>query len=307
MNLKDKRLLSILVSVVFGLVLLVIILFKYPFKEVISTFTNLTPLLVLIYLVVSGFIMLFLSLRWKIVLDALGYKIPFYKLFGYRVVGYGVSYITPSAKIGGEPLRAALLKRQGLSFREGLSSVIVDKTLELSYSVLFFIFGLLVLVVDYALSGRTLFALIIFSVITLFLLWKFYSRILRGKSVFTHLFRFFGLHKLKFLSKYQDLIFKFEKPIINFYQTKRKEFFIASAVSIISLILSLVEYKLILLMLGIDVSVGVVFMVFSMIGIAFLIPLPMALGSLEAFQISLFSITKIGPAVAGVGLAMITR
>ncbi len=307
MKLFNKKVLSIVASALLGIILLIIILFKYPFKEVISTFTNFTPILVLAYLITSVLIILFMSLRWKIVLDALGHKIPFYKLLGYRIIGYGVSYITPTAKIGGEPIRAALLKRRGLSFREGLSSVMIDKTIELSFAILFFICGVIILVLDYALPGKILIPLVLISLIAIYLVWRFYYRVLKGKPVFSHIFTIFRLHKLRFLAKYQSMIFNFEKPIIEFYNTKKKEFFIAAGLSVISLALSLAEYKLVLLMLGLKVPLGVVFMVFSMVGLAFLIPLPMALGSLEAFQASLFSIIRIGPAAAGIGLAMITR
>lgn len=305
--LKDKRVITVVGSVLLGIVIIAIILFKYPFGEVISTFTNFTPVLVLAYLVVSGLIMLTLSFRWKVILDTLGHKVPFHKLVGYRIIGYGISYITPSAKVGGEPVRAALLKRQGLSFREGLSSIMIDKIIELSFSALFFICGVVFLVLDYALPSRLFFLLIILSGLFLYLVWWFYSRIMRGETVFTKAFRFFRLHKLGFLAKYQAIILNFEKPIIRFYKSQRKEFFITAGISLFSLVLSLVEYKLVLLMLGIKAPLGVVFLVFSLAGFAFLVPLPMALGSFEAFQVSLFSIIKLGPAAAGVGVAMITR
>jgi hypothetical protein len=68
----------------------------------------------------------------------------------------------------------------------------------------------------------------------------------------------------------------------------------------------MIEYKILLLMLGINASIGVVFMVFSVVGIAFLVPVPMGLGSLEALQAGLFSVLGIGSA-SGIGLAMITR
>lgn len=287
--------------------LIVLVLIKYPFAEIIATFTNFTPLLVLTYLVVSALIMITLSYRWRIILKALGHKIAFYKLIGYRIIGYGISYITPSAKVGGEPVRAALLKRRGLSFREGLSSVVIDKTLELSTSAFFFMFGVLLLILSYALPGIFLAVLVVLALIFIFLVWRFYARIFKGKPVFTPIYKFLRLHKLKFSAKYQNTILNFEKPIINFYRKEKKAFLIASALSLISLALSLVEYKLVLLMLGINAHLGIVFIVLSLTGLAFTIPLPMALGSFEAFQASFFSLANVGPAAAGIGVAMITR
>ena len=306
-NFKDKKTLSITASILLAVILTVIVLVKYPFREILSTFTNFKPLIVVLYLVVSALIMIILSYRWKIILQALGHKIPFYKLIGYRIIGYGISYITPSAKMGGEPVMAAMLKRRGLSFKEGLSSVIIDKTLELSVSALFFFVGVLILIIDYAVPERMIIVLVLLAALFLYLVWRFYARILKGKPVFAAIFKFFRLHKLKSLAKYQTTIHNFEKPIINFYKTKRKEFFIASGLSILSLMFSVAEFKLVLLLLGIDASIGISFIVFSVAGLAFLIPLPMALGSFEALQASLFSLLKIGPAAAGIGVAVITR
>ena len=305
--LKDKKMLSIVASILLGVMIIIILLFKYPFREVISTFTNFTFFLVLAYLAVSLLIMTTLTLRWKIILNALGHKVSFHKLVSYRLIGYGISYLTPSAKVGGEPIRAALLKRQGIGFKEGLSSVVIDKTLELSLSAVFFIVGVFLLVLAYAVPGRLLAVLLVLALLFLYIVWKFYSRIFRGKPVFTALFRMLRLHKLKFMAKYQSKILTFEKPIIHFYRTQKKEFFIATGLSVISLGLSMLEFKLVLLMLGINANLGVVFLVLSLAGLAFMVPLPMALGSFEAFQISLFSIVKIGSAAAGIGVAMITR
>jgi hypothetical protein len=114
------------------------------------------------------------------------------------------------------------------------------------------------------------------------------------------------LHKVKFLLKYQQVIADFEKPIIKFYNQEKKAFFVALSISLLSLCLSIVEYKILMLMLGINAPLSIVFIVFSVVGIAFLVPVPMGLGSLEALQASLFSVLGLGSA-AGVGLAMITR
>jgi hypothetical protein len=108
------------------------------------------------------------------------------------------------------------------------------------------------------------------------------------------------------LLKYQHVIEEFEKPIIKFYNQQKKAFFVALGFSVLSLCLSIVEYKLLTLMLGFHVPLSIVFIIFSVVGIAFLIPVPMGLGSLEVLQASLFSILGLGSA-AGVGLAMITR
>jgi len=302
----SKRLLSIVGSIVLAVALLLFVLLKYPFSEVISAFSNVTPKLLLAYLAVSFSIMFLFSVRWKYVMKALGHNLTLWESFGFRVIDYGLSYITPSGKAGGEPIRAALLARRGIGFKEGLADVTTDKTIELTVSVCFFVLGLLILAIGHPLPLALRIFLVLFCTLLIFLIWKFYSRVMRGKTVFTALYRFLHLHKVKFFAKYEQAVLDFEKPIIKFYNEKRKAFFVALCLSILSILFSMVEYKLLLLMLGINASLGVVFMVFSVVGIAFLVPVPMGLGSLEAFQAALFSVLKIGSA-SGIGLAMITR
>jgi len=302
----NKRLLSIVGSITLGVIILVIVMLKYPFKDVFSTFSNITPSLVIAYLMISFIIMSLFAIRWNFVMRTLGYIIPLRESFSFRVIDYGISYITPSGKAGGEPIRAALLTRKGIPFKEGLSNVTTDKTIELSVSVIFFVFGLLTLAIGHPLPIGLRILMIIFSLFLLFTIWKFYSRIMKGKPVFAALYRFLRLHKIKSLAKYQQAVVDFEKPIIKFYNEKRQAFYIALGLSLLSIFCSMIEYKILLLMLGINASIGVVFMVFSVVGIAFLVPVPMGLGSLEALQAGLFSVLGIGSA-SGIGLALITR
>ncbi len=302
----NKKALKIAASIILGVTLFIVVVLKYPFKQVFSTFSHITPLLVIVYLCVSFSIMLLFAIRWRFVLKTFGHNLSFSEAFSFRVIEYGISYLTPSGKAGGEPVRAALLTRKGIKFKEGLAAVVADKSIEMSVSVLFFIFGLLTLAIDYALPRGLNILLIVLSLFLLYLLWKFYSRILQGKPVFTALYQFLRLHKVKFLLKYQQVIADFEKPIIKFYNQEKKAFFVALSISLLSLCLSIVEYKILMLMLGINAPLSIVFIVFSVVGIAFLVPVPMGLGSLEAFQASLFSVLGLGSA-AGVGLAMITR
>jgi uncharacterized protein (TIRG00374 family) len=301
-----KRALRIGGSIILGITIFVLVVLKYPFKAVFSTFSHITPGLVLVYMLVSFSIMMLFVIRWRFVLKSFGHHLSFSEAFSFRVIEYGISYMTPSGKAGGEPVRAALLTRKGIKFKDGLAAVVADKSIELSVSVLFFIFGLMTLALDYALPAGLNLAIILFSLFLLSLLWIFHSRIMKGKHVFAALYSFLRLHRVKFLGKYQQAVIDFEKPIIKFYKEEKKSFYIALSISVMSLLLSIVEYKLILLMLGINASISIVFIVFSVVGIAFLVPVPMGLGSLEALEASVFSILNLGSA-SGVGLAMITR
>lgn len=301
-----KRLFGLVASIVLGGGLLAFVLVKYPIKNVVTTFSHVTPNLVLIYLAVSFTIMFLFAVRWNFVMKTLGHNLTLRESFSFRIIDYGLTYITPSGKAGGEPIRAALLTTKGIPFREGLANVTTDKSIELSVSVIFFVLGLLTLAIGHPLPIGLRIFLILLSLSLISLIVAFYTRIMKGKPVFSAIYRGLRMHKVSFLAKYQNAVVEFEKPIIKFYNEKRTAFFTALFFSLLSILASMIEYKTLLLMLGINANMGVVFMVFSVVGMAFLIPVPMGLGSLEAFQAALFSVLGIG-STSGVGLAMITR
>lgn len=68
-----------------------------------------------------------------------------------------------------------------------------------------------------------------------------------------------------------------------------------------------IEYKTALLILGISViSFEGLFLIICMMGAAYLIPVPLALGVLEAGQMSIFPAIGL-KAAAGIGLSMLIR
>lgn len=83
-----------------------------------------------------------------VVLDTLAWRYAFLepprrflRLLGARIAGEAVNLVTPTASVGGEPLKAHLL-RPGIPMREGLASVIADKTTAVASQVLVLLAGL---------------------------------------------------------------------------------------------------------------------------------------------------------------------
>jgi uncharacterized protein (TIRG00374 family) len=303
----NKSLIIVMLSIIVGVALFSWVLSKYPFDEVVSTLENATWPYIVAFLIVSAAIMAVFTMRWKVLLDAQGFKgLKFYELFSYRAIDYGVSYLTPTAKLAGEPVRAAMLMRNGIKFRDGLTTITIDKTIELSFSVVLFALGCFFLILSEALSGGTAVFLAVFCLFLIFINWTFYYRVMRGQPIFSSLFNFFHLDKIRQLAKYQNAITEFEKPILSFYKEKRGAYFAALGLTIIAFMLSLAEYWLLLKMVGVSPTLTQVFLVFSVVGFAFLIPVPMGLGSLEALQAWLFSSMMMNSA-AGLGIAILIR
>ena len=79
------------------------------------------------------------TLAWRLLLPA---PVPFFLLLRARLAGEAVSLATPTLSVGGDPLKAYLL-RPRLPLVEGFASVIADKTTVVAGQVVFLAAGLI--------------------------------------------------------------------------------------------------------------------------------------------------------------------
>jgi uncharacterized membrane protein YbhN (UPF0104 family) len=83
------------------------------------------------------------SLAWWIIQKTYFQKLPLGTLFRIRVIGDSFNLILPSANLGGDALRAFMI-RGDVPLKDGVPSVLFDKTMEFVGSLVFLIGGLLV-------------------------------------------------------------------------------------------------------------------------------------------------------------------
>lgn len=306
---KNKlKKLMILGTVILGVLALWYIIETLTWKSVIAAFESVTPGLLVLYVLIQVIMLLVLTIRWHVVLKSQGFRdVNLFHLMNYKIIGYSISFLTPSAKVGGEPVRAGLLaQREGMEFKKALSSVVIDKTLELSTSGLFFVLGAIIILLGFVVAEELKFTLILLIVVFLALIIIFNYRMMKGKEFFHKLLVLLGFTKIKRLRKFMRDLKNFERLIIKFYSKDTKHFFMSLAISFISWLLMFFEFKIAGAMVGVDFTPVQIFLVFSVIGGMYLVPIPMALGALEAGEAGLFKILKISTA-AGVALALLVR
>lgn len=308
MDAKSRRKLFILISVFLGLAALSYIFSVISLEDVYSALKGATFQLVILFLLVQLLLFLTLTWRWKIVLESQGIKsVGLFRLLGYRLAGYAISFITPAAKLGGEPVRAWLLsKKEHIPFKKALSGVVIDKTIDLSTAGVFFILGVLLVLISYAIDPQIRQILIAVALIFLALVILFNYRMMKGKNFFYKTFTFTGLSKIKRLEGLKKKIEEFEKPIIKFYHKDHKHFYQTILISGLSWVLMFIEYSILGDMIGLNLSLIEIFLIVSFVGIAIILPIPMALGTLEAGQIGAFGIIGLS-AAAGLALAILVR
>ncbi len=278
----------------------------FPFSELLEILLNIPVQLFAAYIGVSMLIFALLVLRWRTINKQHGIYIPYSTLFAYRCAGFAVSFITPGPRVGGEPVRAALMTRNNVDMPHAMSSVIADKTNELLSFGTMFIIALLVTLIISPLPRTVQLVFGIIALFMLFLVTYAIIHILRGDDPVLKIFKLFRLHKIRALKKYEGSLQKFEKSIHGFYGDKPLYFWKAFAYSSVAWAVSLIEFYLVLLMIGVEPTLPYIFLVYTLVGAAYMLPIPLALGTLEAGQTGLFIALGLA-AAGGAAVAMITR
>src|ERR687895_531931 len=79
---------------------------------------------------------------WRLTLGSHARRLSFGRLFAIRTAGEVVNMTTPTAYVGGEALKAYLLKRHGVPIVDAMASVVTAKTTMTLAEVVFILMGI---------------------------------------------------------------------------------------------------------------------------------------------------------------------
>jgi uncharacterized protein (TIRG00374 family) len=262
-----------------------------------------------ILLAINVFIFILFSLRWWLILRAQGIRIALISVIGYRLAGFGVTYFTPGPQFGGEPLQVYLLKeREGISVSPASTSVAVDKLLELLANFSFLLVGVTVLVFSGILNMGNDRLLILFPAFLVavpgFYTLALYLGYLPVTAISTKLGSLLSRYP-----KYQKLTKIFgetETMVSKFCRQNVLALFFGAVLSILIWVLMVFEFGLMLQFLGVQLNLVQVLIALTAARIAFLLPFPAGLGTLEAGQVMAMGLIGVNPAV-GISLSLLIR
>ena len=129
---------------VLGLLTLGFLVWHVGPADIYRTASQLGPVALLVILLPSLLMYLIDAYGWKVTLGPAARAVPFWRLLAIRTAGEGVNMTTPTAYVGGEPLKAYLLKRHQVPIVEGLASVVIAKTTMTIAEVAFILVGIAV-------------------------------------------------------------------------------------------------------------------------------------------------------------------
>jgi hypothetical protein len=294
-----------------ALVLFLWVLNVVPVTETWAVLSRLTLEQIVVLLLLNVLVLLALNGRWWLILRGQGYPVPFLRLMAHRLAAFGVSYITPGPHFGGEPVQVLLVEREHSVPRPAaVAAVTLDKTLELLVNFTFLAAGVAVI-----LEGRILrqvvqgeaavLALLFLAFPAAFLLaiWLGYHPVSKPVSL---------LIQLPFLKRnpaYQrahQALLDSEAQATRFCRQAPLALAQAWGVSVMGWLALIAEYWLMLNFLGLPLTPVQVIAMLTAARVAILLPLPGALGTLEASQVLVLSLMGLNPA-AGIGISLLIR
>ncbi len=277
-----------------------------PLAQIVQILSRLQPDQILALIMVNLAFLLLVNARWAILLRSLGWRVPLTKLILYRLVGFSVSYSTPGPQFGGEPVQVHLLHKQdGVPLTTAISSVLLDRLVDLLANFTFLFIGSLVVLMGGLFAGwqggaMWLLAFILFLLPALHLL-----ALAQNRRPLTWLVGQIDSPR-PILARLQRLVGQTEAEISGLVRTNPAVLVGMVGLSVLAWGVAIFEFWLSLRFLGVAAGGVETVSAVTAARLAFLLPLPGGLGALEASQSLAAQLLGWGPAV-GLALSLMIR
>lgn len=131
-----------LILLLLGFLTLIALIWHVGPARIIEAAAGLGPVALLVILLPSVLMYALETLGWRLTLGPYAGAVSFGHLLAIRSAGEVVNMTTPTAYMGGEPLKAYLLRPHGVPLVDGLASVVIAKTTMTLAQVLFILLGI---------------------------------------------------------------------------------------------------------------------------------------------------------------------
>jgi uncharacterized protein (TIRG00374 family) len=248
--------------------------------------------------------------RWRLLLQAQGQSVPYWRLFSYRLTAFGISYFTPGSHFGGEPYQVYAVSRwYGAPAPISIAAVALDKLLEMLINFAFLVGGVLVLLtvrgglapwIKQQLAFSSLLLLAI-PVSLLVMLWL-------GHHPLTAMVVFVGKLMRRPLAEraWAQALQQSERQAIWLCRHRPRILGLALLVTLLTWVGVIGEFWFLTQMLGLSLSPLQAMTSLVAARIAILLPMPAGLGALEASQVLAMESLGVDPSV-GIAIAVVIR
>ncbi len=180
-----------------------------------------------------------------------------FHLFCIRLVGESLAQINPTNVIAGETLKGYLLKNKiGVSYMEGGASLLLSRIMIVLGSLSLLVFGIAVMFQNLDFGNLQAVSIGI-SLVIIVLILCFIRALSSGRGFLGWLAKIFRKcsGRLQFLAKAGDSLADVDRSLVEFYNSRKKDFYLVFMLSVLHRIVGSMEYYVIFFALGIDVTV----------------------------------------------------
>ncbi|MFP4558209.1 MAG: lysylphosphatidylglycerol synthase transmembrane domain-containing protein [Archaeoglobaceae archaeon] len=284
-----------------GLALFISIFYLIGFDKL---FNQLLKVYLPYYLISIAFIVLFVllwALRWWLFVRKTDPRVPYFDILKNHVVGLAVNNLTPVAKLGGEPVKAYILKKKHhISIGEGLATVLSDLTLEYIVSVGVVIVAIF-LYITYTNPPLWMLVIVLFFLLLAFLVLAGLMEIRSERDLIPKLIRWVS-SRLKRIEAYTERILEGYKEFQQAFRRglkDRKTFSAGLTLSILMKVAEITSYYFVFLSMGYEISPLILVIIMGVNSMFLSIPAtPGSLGVVEGGLISTFILLGVPSAEA---------
>jgi len=254
-----------------------------------------------IYLALSLAVMGLRCLRWRLVLRRMGVDLGFVELAQLWWAGRAAGSLIPSGTFASEPVRAELLRLRGIPLPTAAGAVALDRALELSGNMLA---GPASVGVALMLGVGSQLAVVITCAMAAFGLGTFafvYARAARGRPAIAALFPLRRLSRFEIFTKPIAYARRADAAMHDLIAAHPRLVPTGIGISCTIECVQLLELAALFALFGIFLPVSMLLLSSIGIGIARVVPVSAALGSLEATQVGIFTL---GGKTLALGLAV---
>lgn len=289
-----KKALLLLTSLFVGVLLFILAFQEVGMAEIKSAFF-LFPEEAILLIFLVNFLAVFAvgSYRWQVILKAQGCDAGFWTVVRIKLAGFAMSYITPSAFLFSEPIRAYMIKEEKkYSWEKSFASVIVDQGILFVALFCLMATGFVYLAGRFSLTPAIFWGFAVLAVFSIGAFYLFYKRIVRKgegeEGFFTYLIGKMRLDKVGFIKSNMQGIANTESVMETFFREEKKNSALVIMLGFLEAFLdaSVVFFACYYLGHTLDVleSIGI----FAFLTFASMIPIPGALGSFEVIMTFIF-------------------
>ena len=269
-----------------GLLAFVLVRYGAPALEILAADVSLPMLGAFATAVAASIVSL--SWRWGWILGAVCTPPALPRLTLFRSAAHSLAVLVPSGKVGGDPLRAWLVTRERVPPGPAISSVAVDRALELaSTSPFSMVFAVLLLQHGIPQLER---ALVTVSVATLGLIVGIViavRRLRRGTGLVAPLVQSMRLNRLRIVDRQMDILTESDAAAAELVGRPRR-MLVAFVAGLVANLLVIGEFVLLLAAFGLPTDPTAVVAAIFATGAAHMLPIPAGLGVLEGANMWLF-------------------